>query len=392
MPLDFIRKAIQEIYSSSNVENYPVSITDKTKVKLKLNELIESQWVSYHSSVIKDFEASLGNVISKPGCVVCTGSGTTALTVYCRHIFREHLESEILCTSLTFAASASSIVSAGLVPHFVDVERASFGICASSLAKYIEKFLVYKQGCLINPTTGRKIAGLQLVHLFGFRPIHYDQLISIAKKYNLIVYEDCAEALGSFCGGRHAGAGEYGSVLSFNANKIITTGAGGAIIARDKSEAEHLFRLIRTAKVQCNEIDSDFLPGGSNDAISAYAACIGNVQLESLSVILKKKSQIHQKYKKLLRNEEKISLVSPEYEGECKPNYWLNACTIAFSSMDERTDFFASAANTGICGIRPMWPPLYNLTAFKTFPKAPTPICDDIWWKLILLPSGPNHT
>ena len=210
-----------------------------------VEKCIKSSFVSSFGENISKFEKKISE-ITKSKYVVCTNSGTSALHL---SLIVSGVKSneEVLIPSLTFVATANSISYISAIPHFVDVEKFNLGIDPIKLDDYLKKNTQRKNNKLININTGKVISALMPVHLFG-HPSKIIDLKNIAKKYNLIFIEDAAEALGSYYNKQHLGTFSKVGALSFNGNKIITTGGGGALLTNNKSIAEKARHLATTAK------------------------------------------------------------------------------------------------------------------------------------------------
>ena len=211
-----------------------------------LKETITTNLVSSVGPFVKKFEDQIKK-FTKSKYAISVVNGTEALHLSLVACGVENND-EVLVPSITFAGSANAIVYSGAIPHFVDSEFETLGIDPLKLEKYLEKITIKKREFYFNKKTKRKIKAIMPVHIFG-NICQIDKILKIAKKYNLVIIEDAAEALGSFYKNKHAGT--FGSVgcFSFNGNKILTTGGGGAIITNNKLLAKKLKHLSTTAKI-----------------------------------------------------------------------------------------------------------------------------------------------
>jgi perosamine synthetase len=192
-----------------------------------LNNCIDTTFVSTAGKYIALFENSLKKIIKSKN-IIAVVNGTVALKI-CLEVLGIKRGYEVLVPSLTFVGTVNSIKHAGAIPHFVDSDIENFGIDNKKLEKYLKSSTIKKNGILINKKTKRRIFAIIPVHIFG-NIGEIIELKKICRNYNLKIIEDAAESLGSFFQNKHAGNfGDLG-ILSFNANKTITTGSGGAII------------------------------------------------------------------------------------------------------------------------------------------------------------------
>lgn len=271
---------------------------------------------------------------------------------------------EVLVPGLTFAATANAICYANAIPHFVDSEEETFGICPNALETYLSKICEIKNNTCVNIQTGRKITAIIPVHIFG-HPCKIDQLVSVAKKFNLKVVEDAAESLGSFYKGQHTGTfGELGTI-SFNGNKIITAGGGGMIITDDEYLAHQAKHLTTTAKVPHKwEYVHDLI--GYNYRMPNLNSALGCAQFKRLPEFLKNKRALFLKYREQFSKLKGIRLFSEPIN--CRSNYWLQ--TIFLNEADEllRNDILSALNEAGLMS-RPAWTGLHKLEHFKECPK-----------------------
>ena len=198
---------------------------------------------------------------------------------------------EVLVPSLTFIGTVNPITYLGATPHFVESSIDDFGVDCEKLEKYLSKIAVKKNNKLINKTTKKIIRALIPVHVFG-HPCKIDNLKKIAKKNNLILIEDAAGAMGSFYKKKHLGTFGIAGCISFNGNKIATTGGGGAIITNNKSLAKKIYHLTTTSK-QKHKWEYLHDGVGYNHRMSNLSAALGLAQLENLKKILKFKRKLY---------------------------------------------------------------------------------------------------
>tara|TARA_A200000113_G_C8864453_1_gene354337 strand:+ start:1390 stop:2346 length:957 start_codon:yes stop_codon:yes gene_type:complete len=290
---------------------------------------------------------------------------------------------EVIIPSLTFAGTANAVCHAGGIPHFVDVEQDSFGICPQALESYLNRICKIKDGDCVNNFTGRKIAAIVPVHVFG-HPCKIEQILEVANKYKLLVVEDAAESLGSSYKGQHTGTfGKLGNI-SFNGNKIITTGGGGMIITNDESLANQAKHLTTTAKVPHKwEFFHDQV--GFNYRMPNLNAALGCAQLERLPELLDLKRKLFHIYYENLSQINGISLV--QEPPNCSSNYWLQTILLNKPNLDLRNEILSVLNEAGFMS-RPAWKGLHKLDHFKDNPRMDMEITESLEKRIINIPSS----
>jgi perosamine synthetase len=272
---------------------------------------------------------------------------------------------------------------AGAVPHFVDSEEETFGICPQRLDIYLSDTCYIRNNLCLNKKSGRQIAAIIPVHIFG-HPCKIDEILEVARKYNLAVVEDAAESLGSFYKGKHTGTfGKLGAI-SFNGNKIITTGGGGMIITDDEELARQAKHLTTTAKVPHKwEYVHDQV--GYNYRMPNLNAAFGCAQLKQLSEFLQSKRDLYERYSEQLSGLNGIRLLKEP--AECSSNYWLQ--TIVLDEPDEELrNIILTALNEAGLMSRPAWTGLHKLEHFKECPKMDIKVVNSLGKRIINIPSS----
>jgi len=249
--------------------------------KKYINDCIDTTYVSSVGKYVNEFEEKISDFTGSK-FVVAVVNGTSALHIglkLCGVVPKD----EVLVPSFTFVGTVNSISYNNAIPHFVDIEQETLGIDTKKLLQYLYENTYVKNGICINKLTGRIIRAIIPVHTFG-HPSNLDDLITISKKFKIKLIEDAAESLGSFFKGKHTGTfGDLG-VISFNGNKTITTGNGGAILTNSYDLAKRARHLTTTAKVPHKwEYLHDEI--GYNYRMSNVNAAIGCAQLENLKTI-----------------------------------------------------------------------------------------------------------
>jgi perosamine synthetase len=293
---------------------------------------------------------------------------------------------EVLVPTITFAGTANAIVYSGAIPHFVDSELETLGVDPLKLEKYLKKITIKKGKFYFNKKTKRRIKALIPVHVFGNICQIY-KILEIAKKYNLMVIEDAAEALGSFFDNKHAGTFGLVGCFSFNGNKILTTGGGGAIITNNKILAKRIKHLSTTAKIKHRwEYIHDNI--GYNFRMPNLNAALGSAQIENLNKFLISKQKLFLKYCKEFSKVQGVKVIkNPEFY---KSNNWLNTLFIQNSSIKKRDKVLSLAQKKKIF-LRPIWKPLHSLKHFRSMPKMNLENAKKIYSSCINLPSSPHY-
>ena len=329
---------------------------------------------------VKKFEKKISK-LTRSKYVVTTNSGTSALHISCL-LLGVRKNDEVLVPSFTFVATANVIKYCTAIPHFNDIEEKNFGINIVKLENYLKENTVIKNNVCFNKKTKRVIRGIIPVHIFG-HPIQIDKLASLAKKYKLFVIEDGAESLGSTYKKKHAGTfGDIG-ILSFNGNKIITTGAGGAILTNNRNISRKARHLIQNSKLKGYGYVHDDL--GYNYRMPNINAAIWLSQLKRINVLIKKKRKIFSLYKKALTNSDFFHLV--EEPKNCKSNYWLQTLLIN-KKYTSSVNSLVKKLNKKKIQVRPGWKLLPKLNHFKKSPSMNLSISKNITKRIINIPSS----
>jgi perosamine synthetase len=344
--------------------------------KKYLEECIDSTFVSSVGKFVDQFEQRMAEYTGAKKAVACV-NGTSALHLALKLVGVEP-ETEVITQPLTFIATANAITYCGAKPVFLDVDMDTMGLSPEALKNWLNDSTVQQfnrttnQRETINKTTKRKIAAAVPMHTFGF-PCRIDEIVEICNEYNIPVVEDAAESLGSFYDNRHTGTfGEVG-VLSFNGNKVITTGGGGMLLFQDEALAAKAKHLSTQAKVPHPwEFIHDEI--GYNYRMPNINAALGLAQLEKLPEYLAAKQKIAEAYKAFFINTNKSKSVSIFENHQCasvdyitepqnsQPNYWLNC--ILFADKNERDAFLKYSNEHGVM-TRPAWRLMHDLAMFS---------------------------
>ena len=342
-------------------------------------DAIDSTFVSSVGEYVTKFEYELEHYLGVKH-VVAVVNGTTALQVALQVVGATE-EHEVITQPLTFVATANAIVHNNANPVFVDVNRETFGLCPDALSRFLDQNAEKRDGRAFNKETCKPISAIVPMHTFGL-PCKIKEIIEIADHWNIAVVEDSAEALGSKIHSKHCGTFGKTGILSFNGNKIITCGGGGAIITDDDKLAKRAKHLTTTAKVN-HQWDYAHDEIGYNFRMPNLNAALACAQLTQLEGILKDKRKLSNAYSLFLKDIEWCDYVE-EPEG-CTSNYWLNA--VITSGRKERDEFLKVTNNSGIM-TRPAWQLLSDLKMYKDCQKGEL---DNARWlrdRIVNLPSS----
>lgn len=313
--------------------------------KKYLLDTIDSTFVSSVGAYVNKFEEMMAEITGAKYAIATT-NGTTALHL-ALIVAGVKRDEEVITQPLTFVATANAITHATAVPVFVDVDKDTMGLSPVALEAFLKENAEIKDGITINKKTNRRIAACVPMHTFGF-PCRIDEIAAICSMYNIPLVEDAAESLGSYYKGKHTGNFGLVAAFSFNGNKTVTCGGGGAIITNDEKLAQHAKHLSTTAKIpHPYEFVHDEV--GYNYRMPNLNAAVACAQLEQLEHILANKHELAAMYSDYFENTS-IRFVT-ELQGG-KANYWLN--TIVLNNTEER-DAFLKETNDSKVMTRPIW-------------------------------------
>ena len=321
-----------------------------------LNEAIKSSYVSSVGPFVDEFEIQLAKYL-KVKNVILTTNGTSALHIALK-LVGANSKTEVLTQSLTFVASCNAIHYCNSNPVFIDVDKKTLGLSANALNQFLENncYVNDNSECW-NKKTNRKVVACLPMHTFGFS-VEIDKIKKICNQYNIELIEDSAEAMGSYYNQQHLGSFGKLGIFSFNGNKILTSGNGGAIITNDDNLAVKARHITTTAKIK-NQwyIEHDEI--GYNYRMSNLNAAVGLAQLEKLDTFIKNKRKLGKKYQEELKNEN--FFVFKETENS-KANYWLN---VLITNSKKNRDTILDITNEHNIFTRPAWNPMHILPMNK---------------------------
>lgn len=343
-----------------------------------LNDCIDSTFVSYLGRYVTELDKKIAEFTGAKYCLTVV-NGTAALHMA---MVGAGVESgtEVITQPLTFVATANAIRYCGAELVFVDVDRESLGMSPECLKRFFENETTLKNGICTNKKTGRKISACVPVHIFG-HSLRIDEIVKICDSYNITVVEDSAESLGSYYHGKHTGTFGKIGILSFNGNKVVTCGGGGAIITDDESCFKKLKHITTTAKVPHSwEYVHDEV--GYNYRLPNLNAAVALAQFESLPLFLENKRELAQAYSKEFNKIDVEFLAEPK---NSKSNYWLNA--LILKDREER-DVFLKTLNAAGVMCRPAWALMNTLAPYSSSQVFESTVSAEMSQRLINIPSS----
>ncbi|ENT9902052.1 aminotransferase LegC [Campylobacter coli] len=351
------KKEISFIKSLFNKENIalhePCFIGNEKKYLL---ECIDSGFVSSVGEFVTRFEEALKEK-TKARFVIATNTGTAALHIA---LLANGIDEncEVITQSISFVATANAIAYTGAKPVFLDIDENTLSLSPKALEHFLENQTYQKDNLSYNKTTHKPIKACVIMHTFGLSA-HIKAIKELCEKYHILLIEDAAEALGSTYENKALGTFGKCGILSFNGNKIITGGCGGAILSDDENLAKLVRHLSTTAKIpHPYEYDHDRI--AYNYRLCNINAAILLAGLENLELFLENKRELAKIYKDFFKNHDKCKFID-EKSNE-KSNFWLN--TLLFKDENLRNIFLEECLKNNIF-VRPVWKSLPSLKAFQ---------------------------
>ncbi len=346
-----------------------------------VKECIDTGWVSSVGSFVDRFERDLSNVTGVAHAVA-TANGTAALHV-CLLLAGVQQGDEVLMPALTFVATANAAAYIGAVPHFVDSEQTSLGVDAARLDKHLRDTARIEGGVCINHRTGAPIRALVVMHVFG-HPCDLDALAEVAARWKLVLIEDAAESLGSSYGNRHTGHVGQLAALSFNGNKVVTTGGGGAVLTNDPALGKRAKHLTTTARTPHRW---SFLHDevGFNYRLPNLNAALGCAQLERLPDMLRRKRVLAKRYEQAFESVAGVRFLREP--ADTVSNYWLNAIVLETADVTVR-DAALEALNGAGYMSRPVWTLMHRLPMYAACPRMALDVSERLEAAVINVPSS----
>lgn len=378
MNIQSIVEFVRDVYKTDEFIPLHAPVFNGNEKKYVLDTL-DSTFVSSVGKYVDDFERKM-EFYTGTARAVATVNGTAALSaaLYLAGVKRGDL---VVTQALTFVATCNALYHLGAEPVFTDVSPVSLGLCPVSLDNWLlENTELTEKGC-VHRKTRQVVRAVVPMHTFG-HPVELDELIAVCKKWRIVLVEDAAESLGSFYKGKHTGTlGEYGA-LSFNGNKIITTGGGGMVFCRSPEAGVRAKHVTTTAKVP-HPYEFYHDEPGFNYRMPNLNAALGCGQIERLDSFLKQKRDLAQRYEAFFAGSEFNFVKEPEY---AQSNYWLNA--VICENLDAR-DAMLAQMNDAKVMVRPIWKLMHRLPMFEHAMRDDLKNSEQIEARLINIPSSP---
>jgi perosamine synthetase len=369
LPADAERVALHEPWFVGNEHAY-------------VRECLDTGWVSSVGKFVDRLELMLAEYTGAARAIaVC--NGTSALHL-CLKLAGVEPGDEVLVPTLTFVATANAVAYCGATPHFVDSSFKTLGMCAEKLDAYLAEIADVQGGCCINRQTGRRIRAAIPMHTFGF-PVDLDGITAVCAYYSIPIVEDAAESLGSTYKGKHTGTFGVFGTLSFNGNKIMTTGGGGAILTNDPdlgARAKHLSTTARKAHRWTFLHDEV----GYNYRMPNLNAALGCAQLEKLPLYVQYKRNLAERYQRALSECPGVHMMK-EPVGTSS-NYWLNCLLLESGDIEDRDRLLTTTNDTGIM-TRAAWKLMHTLPMYAACPRMDLSVAEQLEASIINLPSSP---
>lgn len=349
------------------------------KERAYVTDTIESTFVSSVGSYVDEFERKIAEFTGSARAVA-TVNGTAALhtALYMAGIERNDL---VITQALTFVATCNALYHMGAQPVFIDVSKTSLSLCPRAVEAYLQAHATLTEMGCYHKETGQRIKAILPMHTFG-HPAELDELLLLCRQWQLILIEDAAESLGSFYKGKHTGTlGAFGA-LSFNGNKIITTGGGGMVLCQTAEQGAHTRHVTTTAKVP-HPYEFFHDEPGFNYRLPNLNAALGCAQMDALPTFLQQKRALAQHYAAFFREQDCQFVLEPAYASS---NYWLNA--IVCESEAQRDAMLKETNEAGVM-TRPIWKLMHRLPMFAHALRGELAVSEWLESRVINLPSTP---
>jgi perosamine synthetase len=349
-----------------------------------VKECLDTNWVSSAGAFVERFEREMAAYVGVPHAIA-TVNGSAALHVALLAV-GVGADDEVVLPSLTFIATAGAVAHCGAHPVFVDSEPASWGLDPRRLDEFLSRECERRDGRVVDRATGRRVAAVLAVHLYG-HPCDLDSLLDLCQRWALPLVEDAAESLGALYRGRRVGCDGLVGCLSFNGNKIITTGGGGMVLTRDEALAARVRALTTQARSDPLEWVHDEV--AFNYRLTNIQAALGAAQLEQLEDFLERKRQTAAHYQAALGALDGVTVFREA--AWARSNYWMPAVLL---EPHRCADVRALLRDLNADGVqaRPIWHPLHRQPPFRAARTGPIEVADRLWDRGVLLPCSVGIT
>lgn len=371
-------KFVRDIYQTNEFIPLHAPTFNGNEQKYVL-ETIQSTFVSSVGKFVDQFEQKIESYTGTAKAVA-TVNGTAALhaALYMAGVKPGDF---VITQALTFVATCNALHHMGAEPIFVDVSPSSLGLCPKAMDEFLEQHAQLTDFGCVHKVTNRPIRAVVPMHTFG-HPVELDELVAVCLKWNIVLVEDAAESLGSFYKGKHTGTlGDFGAV-SFNGNKVITTGGGGMVLCKSLTSGARTKHVTTTAKVP-HPYEFYHDEAGFNYRMPNLNAALGCAQMEVLEDYLVQKRALANHYNEFFAKSDNQFVLEPEY---AQSNYWLNA--IICPSAQARDELLKKTNDAGVM-TRPIWQLMHRLPMFYDAPRGDLTQSEYIEAHLVNLPSSP---
>jgi perosamine synthetase len=349
-----------------------------------VKECLDTSWVSSAGQFVDRFEREVAAIVGVPHAIA-TVNGSAALHVALRAAGVGPGDAVLLPT-LTFIATAGAVTHAGAHPVFLDSEAVSWGLDVACVEEFLRRECERRDGRVVDRATGRRVAAVVAVHLYG-HPCDLDPLLELCRRWSLPLIEDSAEALGAVYHDRPVGCDGLAGCLSFNGNKIITTGGGGMVLTRDAALAARVRSLTTQARREPLEWIHDEV--GFNYRLTNIQAALGVAQLEQLESFLARKRETAAHYQAALGRLEGVAVFREA--AWARSSYWMPAVLLDARRCPDVRALIRDLNADGV-QVRPVWHPLHRQPPFRDTRVGPIRVADRLWDRGLLLPCSVGIT
>ena len=382
---NFANDIADRVIATIGSHNVPASLHEPRFTAEDVESLVdcvESSFVSSVGPAISEVERKLGGIVGAD-YAVAVSSGTAALQLALKVVGVQPGD-EVLMPSLSFIATANAATYLNAIPHFLDISDKTLGISPEKMREYLSSAVIKKNTGVFSKASGRRIGAIVPVHIFGF-PAEVGPICDIAAEFDIPVVEDAAEALGSSICGRMCGSFGVTSAVSFNGNKLVTSGGGGAVLTNDPKLEQQIRYLATTARSSHKwEFVHDEI--GYNFRMPALNASLLSPQLDRLNLTMEKKRSLAEAYQANFADFEGGYILKKSEHAE--PNYWLNCLVLNDEALRYKNHILEQLHEAGILA-RPVWLPLHRQSPYRKAPKSNLDVTTKIFPRLITLPSSP---
>ena len=349
----------------------------------KFNKDLEMGWFSSSSNRVEEFENAVANFTGFNNAIA-VNSGTAALHSMLLAVGVKP-EDEVIIPGASFVATANAVLNSGAVPHFFDIELPRLGISTENLATFLKKSTKFQNGFAYNGKSGRRIGAILNVDYAGYLPSH-SQISKLAEEWGIPYLSDSAGSFGSLQNGAHVGKLADATAVSFNGNKVLTTGGGGIILTDDYLIAEKLRTISQVARIK-HPFEVSHSGFGLNYRMIGLAASLGMAQLDNLTSRMKLKQKLHTKYSESIQGFRGAKIYTQGLDSDDLPNHWLNLLVLDKPNPNELIEVITSFHSKGLM-VRRSWTPLSTLPHLRRFQVTGSKNTETVYDSTVMLPSS----